>query len=173
MHRNSFCVIIFTVLFYLVTIPLWAAGADTGAKTPRKNYPVLGIVIGSPSGSIDGVVGYSFGMFEARLSGGAGPTSFDSAELSWGIQGDLGIKAVDRPHFESEFSFFAAYSHFGNGALRPYYTYEGFAFNLNFYGLFFEGGLGLANGRSGALELSALADIFVPVLQIGYVHRFN
>jgi len=73
----------------------WAADTMIDTSQPKKYYPVLGLVLGTPSLGVNAVVGYDLGPVEVRLSGGVGNPSNTSGNLHWRFQLDLGYKSID------------------------------------------------------------------------------
>jgi len=173
MYRGSLKLPMLIVLLEICTVPLWAADNPTDKSQPRTNYPVLGIVIGTPSLGVNAIAGYDFGPIEARVSGGIG-NSDNSANnsISWGVQANLGYKLTDTKNTVSQIELFGNYVNLGNTSPSEI-AGMGSDFSLFLYGFFVSLGLGVNLLPNHLQGLEAIAGILNFDLQIGYVYRFN
>jgi len=151
---------------------LWAADSASERSQPKPAYPVLGVVIGTPSVGINAIVGYDFGRLEARLSGGIGNSDNVANGLSWGVQANLGYKSIDTRNVVGQIGVFGNYINLGN-TVPSQVAGAGVAGSVFLYGFFAEAGVGVNFLPSGLKELGAIAGILDFDLQLGYVYRFN
>ncbi len=168
MNGKRFIVAVVIGLLGLCSAPTWAANATRDKSQPKKYYPVLGLVIGTPSLGVNAVVGYDFGPVEMRLSGGVGNPSISSNDLHWGFQLDLGYKRIDTKNVVSQVGLFASYINQLDTS-PPQAVGAGVGASLFLYGFFASLGIGINFLPTNIQGFDAIAG----ELQIGYMYRFN
>jgi len=155
-------------LLGLCSVPAWAANVPPDKSHPKKDYPVLGLVVGTPSLGIDAIVGYDFGPVEMRLSGGVGNANSTTKVLPWGLQANVGLKSIDTKHFVLQGEIFGIYiNHLPSGP--PEALGAGIGGSLWLYGFFVDFGLGWNFLPTTIQEFDHISG----QLQIGYMYRFR
>jgi hypothetical protein len=137
----------------------------------RQNYPLVGIVIGTPSFGVDAILGYDFGPVELRLSGGIDNPVSGVSGLPWGVQADFGYKLVDTGHFVALAGLFGNYIDFKDPT-EPRVAGIGVSGSAFLYGFFASLGLGINFIPSGIEGLGAIGAFLNFDAQFGYMLRF-
>jgi hypothetical protein len=167
-NAKRLTVVVVFGLLGLCSVPTWAANAAPDESQPKKYYPVLGLVIGTPSLGVNAVVGYDLGPVEMRLSGGVGNPSTTSKDLHWGFQLDLGYKRIDTKNVVMQVGLFASYVNQLDTS-PPQAVGAGMGASLFLYGFFADLGIGM---NFLPTDLTGF-DVITGELQIGYMYRFN
>ena len=121
----------------------------------KDNYAMLGLSFGLPGG-INAIWGYHFGKIGSRAEFGF----FPGDDFMAGVQANFLLNLFQNRNFETNLSIGTGYFQQGNDD----YVYIGPFYDLNFYGVFLELGLGFGSGKYTSPQFLA---------QIGYVFRFN
>ncbi len=167
MHRLHFRIALLTGLLGICALPLWAA------DNAGTNYPVLGIVIGTPSLGVNAIVGYDLGPVELRLSGGIGnSTNTANHSLSWGLQANVAYTFLDVKGVVSQFGLFGNYINLGN-TTPSQVAGIGTAVSICLFGFFADVGLGVNVLPNHLQGLAVIAGILNFDFQIGYMYRFR
>ncbi|MCP4131002.1 MAG: hypothetical protein GY754_08485 [bacterium] len=126
----------------------------------RRQYPVLGASIGTPS-AINLVAGYYFRYLGFHLSG------FYLSENYHGIQLNCMIKIHESAGVLHGISIIGNFVHFNFFDPMEFLSY-GAVYNLNLRGFFLEFGIAVVKKTDASKEISSPQ----AMAQIGYVHRF-
>ncbi|HUX13260.1 MAG TPA: hypothetical protein VMW87_09535 [Spirochaetia bacterium] len=172
MMREKLHAVILIGLIGLCAAPLWAADTSPDRNQLKKDYPVLGFVIGTPSLGLDAIVGYDLGPVEFRLSGGVGNSDYSANGLSWGVQANLGYKILDTRNVVGQVELFGNYINLGK-ATPSQVAGVGTAVSLFLYGCFANAGLGVNLLPTNLTGLEAVGGLLDLDFQIGYMYRFN
>jgi hypothetical protein len=167
-NAKRFIVAVVFGLLALCSVPTWAANVAADKSQPKKYYPVLGLILGTPSLGVEAVVGYDFGPVEVRLSGGVGNSSTNSKDLHWGFQLDLGYKSIDTKNIVTQVELFSNYVNQLDTS-PPQAVGAGIGVSLFLYGFFADFGIGMNFLPTDLKEF----DVITGEFQIGYMYRFN